>query len=666
MYRIVLILGCAAMLSVGGCAHENPIQRQRDDYLLDKPYPDAYFPALSPAGQGPDLAQEPLAAAAPVFVDPQNNQNAPMDLQRALELALRNSEIVRVSEGSSVVASPDTAFDIGVAEARARAALAAFDASFSTRLYGTKINQPPNSFFGPGLAEPNQRDEGAFNAELTKPLITGGRAAIAFNPDPGYLYIPGGDGDSYNPTHVGQLDLSFQQPLLQGAGIEVNRAPIRISQTRSEQSAWEFKRTVMASVRSVTVAYWDLQAARVALKSIDEVIPLLEEVVHLQDEAYKAQWSIYADVAKAKAQLHDYRQQRLELQSEVLASEMQLRHLLGLPPADGWNVVPSTPPLTQLSTPDPSAAVQQAMMNQPDLARQRLNVRIREMELLLAENGRLPRLDFQALYRMNGVGEDLGNAISQLSTAEYSDWLLGATLAFPLGLRQGTAEVHAAELQLARERGLLQQTMLSVTFEVGNALRQIHYSYQAYQEAEQRAQAAEDWVKGSRMRYENPNPEAEGQNWLLQSLNDYLAAIRFRIDAATEAAAVLARYNADLVRLEEIQGTLLASSNIDLAYDPCQQLWRYGVSAAAPAEAVPAPAPDPQPATEPSGPSRLVPPAEPGRPPAAPQAPPLPADRATPVARGDSLPGPQLRRTPEIQTARQDPSSDRCFRLPAP
>ena len=64
------------------------------------------------------------------------------------------------------------------------------------------------------------------------------------------------------------------------------------------------------------------------------------------------------------------------------------------------------------------------------------------------------------------------------------------------------------------------------------------------------------------MRYENPDPEAEGQNWLLQSLNDYLAAIRFRIDAATEAAAVLARYNADLVRLEEIQGTLLASSNM--------------------------------------------------------------------------------------------------------
>lgn len=78
----------------------------------------------------------------------------------------------------------------------------------------------------------------------------------------------------------------------------------------------------------------------------DEVIPLLEEVVHLQEEAYKTQWAIYADVAKAYAQLCDYRQQRLALQSEVVAREMQLRHLLGMPPEDGWNVIPSTPPMT--------------------------------------------------------------------------------------------------------------------------------------------------------------------------------------------------------------------------------------------------------------------------------------------------------------------------------
>ena len=357
-------------------------------------------------------------------------------------------------------------------------------------------------------------------------MITGGRAAVSFNPDPGYLFIPGSDDDSYNPTHVGELELSLRQPLLQGAGIAVNRAPIQISQVRSEQSAWEFKQAVMASVRSITVAYWDLHAARVALKSIDEVLPLLEEVVRLQEEAYKAEWTIYADVAKAYGQLHDYRQQRLDLQSEVVARELQLRHLLGLPPADGCNLIPSTPPRNGLPPIDPTDAVQQAMINQPDLARQRLNVKIREVELFVAENGLLPRLDLRALYRLNSVGDDVGEALSQLSTAEYSDWLLGTTFSVPLGRRQATADARAAELSLARENALLQQATLSVAYEVGDNLRRINYSYQEYQEAEQQSKAATDWVQGARLRYQNPNPEADGPNWLLQSLNDYLAALR--------------------------------------------------------------------------------------------------------------------------------------------
>ena len=431
-------------------------------------------------------------------------------------------------------------------------------------------------------------------------MITGGRAAVSFNPDPGYLFIPGSDDDSYNPTHVGELELSLRQPLLQGAGIAVNRAPIQISQVRSEQSAWEFKQAVMASVRSITVAYWDLHAARVALKSIDEVLPLLEEVVRLQEEAYKAEWTIYADVAKAYGQLHDYRQQRLDLQSEVVARELQ-------------SASPARIATRRRLQPDPEyASAERPAADRSDRRRaashdqsarsgsQRLNVKIREVELFVAENGLLPRLDLRALYRLNGVGDDVGEALSQLSTAEYSDWLLGAMFSVPLGRRQATADARAAELSLARENALLQQTTLSVAYEVGDNLRRINYSYQEYQEAEQRSKAATDWVQGARLRYQNPNPEGDGQNWLLQSLNDYLAALRFRTDAATDAAAVLAKYNADLVRLEETKGTLLALFDIDLAYDPCRQLWKYGVPAVSPLNLESAPPPARLPPTAPA------------------------------------------------------------------
>ena len=135
-----------------------------------------------------------------------------------------------------------------------------------------------------------------------------------------------------------------KQPLLRGAGVEIAKAPVRIAAIKVEQSAWDFKKTVMESVRSVNEAYWDLYAARVALLSVEEVLPLLEEVVHLQEVNYQAHWVIHADVAKAYAQLHLYRQQRSQMESAALEKELRLRSLMRLPPADGFNLIPTTPP----------------------------------------------------------------------------------------------------------------------------------------------------------------------------------------------------------------------------------------------------------------------------------------------------------------------------------
>ena len=59
------------------------------------------------------------------------------------------------------------------------------------------------------------------------------------------------------------------------------------------------------------------------------------------------------------------------------------------------------------------------------------NVRIREIEWRVSKNGLLPQFDFQALYRMNGVGQDLGSMLTQLSTATYADWSLGGSFSMP-------------------------------------------------------------------------------------------------------------------------------------------------------------------------------------------------------------------------------------------
>jgi outer membrane protein TolC len=258
--------------------------------------------------------------------------------------------------------------------------------------------------------------------------------------------------------------------------------------------------------------------------------------------------------------------------SRVMAAELRLRNLMGLPPADGWNLIPTTPPNSQLFEIDTMLALDDALANQPDLVRQRLNIAIRQKELVVAQNGLLPQLDFEALYRMNGLGENLGDALGQMYSNAYADWQLGATFAVPLGRRQAQANLRATELTFARERAMLEQARFTTAHQLGDVLRQIRLDFEQYQEAAQRLKAADEWLSGARVRYQHPLPVGDGQNWLFQFLNDYLLAVRARTDAATDAATLLAGYNADLVRLEQVKGTLLGRYGIDMAYDPCRQL----------------------------------------------------------------------------------------------
>ena len=560
-------------LIVSGCAH-------RGEY---GPPINATLPVPLPSAGGPSAAVYPgpiypgHGFAGPMMqpmqvapVVPARKQDGSMTLMAAIESALYNSDIVRVAEGTSIIADPATRYDVAVADSRVLAALADFDTSWASDFYGSSIRLPPNAFFGPGFQEPTLRDESSFSLSLNKRWRTGATSAVQFNPDPAYLYLPGGNGSGFNPTYTGELEVSVSQPLLRGSGLEVNSAPIRIRQMQTEQSAWEFKKAVMASARSVTAAYWDLYAARVTHGAITEVIPLLEEIVRLQQESYRAEWVIQADVAKAYALLYEFRQRQLEAQSAIVANELRLRNLLNLPPEDGWTIVPVTDPGTLPVSIDPQSSVYAAIENHPDLVRQRIETKIRELELVVARNGLLPNLDLRALYQMNGVGEDVGSTMRQMFTAEYSDWLLGFTVSIPLGNRQATANQEAAELQLARANGLLHQQVTSVVHKVRDDVRTIDFSYQEFTQADRRKAAAADWLSGSRLRYENPRP-GSGANWLLQSLNEYLFALRFHTEATADAARVLARYNTALIELEETKGTLLQFLNIDLAGDPCHQ-----------------------------------------------------------------------------------------------
>lgn len=526
----------------------------------------------------PERSMLPLAPSSePVVIarasrETSHNQPWDLSLPEAYEIAFQHSDVARAIQGGEVQVRPSTSYDPAVAEELTNRAVAAFDVSLGSGFYWNRFDNPPDSVFGPGIPQQTRRDVGGVFAGLTKKWATGADTRVSYLPSPGYLFFPEGNPGGFNPYHAANMEFAIRQPLLKGAGATVNRAPITIAQIRSDQSAWEFKGSMLEFARSIEQAYWDLLAARVARDAIVQQLPLLDEVVRIGEAGLREGRSVASDVAKTRAERHVFRQRLFEAQAAVRERELRLRSLMGLPPQDPREVVPVTSPHRASIELDPVASANAMLNNQPRLVRQRLGVRVREVELLVAKNGLLPQLDLQALYRANGLSERLDRALSMMASGPYHDWEFGATYSMPIGRREAKANTRAADLLLQRERAVLREMVQVTYYQIEELIVGIRGLHAQLEEAEARRRDAEEWLHGARVRYESPPPAGGGQNWLLLALNDYLLALRSSADAKVEAGRLLARYNTELARLRELEGTLLDVAGIHLQNDPCEAL----------------------------------------------------------------------------------------------
>jgi outer membrane protein TolC len=507
--------------------------------------------------------------------NPEGQATLELTLEQALAVALENSDVIRRVLGPDLIGLPalSTIYDPAISETQIQAALAAFDTMFETSMFWERTDKPTGQTFQGVFNIPQQTDTAQFRSALTKLFATGGQGRIAFNTD--YLFVPFPEAPGFpddKAQYTSNAEFSLRQPLLRGAGVDVNRSPIVVARLRSDQSLWEFKREVLHWTASIETAYWNLYAANVALRATERVLPLSQEVVRILESRLEFQKAIPADVAQARTAFIQFREQRIALMQRVLENEAVLRNLLGLPPNDTRRLVAVDDPLRAPVAIDWPSTVTTALDQRPDVVRQRLAVRVRELELLVARNGLNPQLDLQGLWRINGLGQELDDSIDVLTDNQFTDWQLGVSLSMPIGFRRESAVVQAAELTLDRERALLREAVHATTHRLGDLVRELDALYQQYQAAEDRVAAANEWLEGARIRFENPPPVGEGIDSLLQALNIYLDALRNWSLAATEAARLVALYNTRLAELEEAKGTLLALNNIHLQEDPCAKV----------------------------------------------------------------------------------------------
>jgi outer membrane protein TolC len=263
-----------------------------------------------------------------------------------------------------------------------------------------------------------------------------------------------------------------------------------------------------------------------------------------------------------------YEERRLATLSRIAEQQLVLRDLMGVPPNDGQYMELVAMPSPNKPVESVQESIQIAINRRPDVLRQRLAVYVAQQNRLLARDQLKPIVNLNAFWRINGLGDDLGSSLGQVGDSDYNDWNLGFSVKVPLGRRKARAELRESEYLIQRERTLLDQVAHQTAFEVADAYRRIEWLHRQHEVTQARIAALQDWQTGAKAQMDTPPPGMSKEF----ALELYLSNLRDAVDAVTNSNAILADYSSAMARLEEVKGTLLDSTFLEISGDSTNQL----------------------------------------------------------------------------------------------
>jgi outer membrane protein TolC len=590
-------------LPLSGCRSGGPATFDGDTAYLQThvreiEYPDAQTPATPGA----------LDTPRPWILTGEPPPMRPITLQEAIQIALTHSTVLR-DTGGLLLQSPgniQTSLNPAIVETDPRfgieGALSEFDAQLAATATFEKNDRQFNSILqggGPGGLFPFQQDLNVYTAEVRKRTAAGtgialrSRFAYDFNNSP-FNNIP-------NLPWTAAIEGEVRQPLLQGAGVDFNRIAgpsgvpgvyrgVLIARLNTDVSQADFEAAVIQLISDGENAYWELYfayrdldaklaARRQAYDTWRQIHVLFSQGPGGQLEASaeaQAREQLYRLEGEAQDALVGRQREKTNTNvfrggGGVYYSERQLRSIIGLPPTDGQLLRPADEPTMTRNVFSWQELLPESLVRRVELRRQKWTIKRRELELIAARNFLLPKLDAVAVYRFRGTGHDLlgngtlpfDNAIQNLVSGDFQEWVLGVEMLSPIGYRQGHAAVRQAELFLSRERAMLEDQERQVVSDLSDAVSELDRAYELARTQYNRRLAALRQLETLGVLLEQADNIEKPRLLDLQ-----LEAQRRLADAESQFYRSLAEHEVAIKNVHREKGSLLDYNRIYLAEGP--------------------------------------------------------------------------------------------------
>ncbi len=418
-----------------------------------------------------------------------------------------------------------------------------------------------------------------YNASLQQGFLSGGSATLSFNE---HYLNENAPSDILNPTVAPSISLSFQQNLLRGFGVAVNARSITARKIGVAQSELNFKAQVINSVVQTLNVYYNLSASYEDVKSKKASVELAQTL--FSDNQKQVQLGSLAplDITTAESQLGASQRDLVVSETTLGQQEVQLKNLISRngsadPALRNVRIVP----LDKIVMPEkddlppPQAMIQEAMANRADLAAEKMNEQMAEVNALGTKNGLLPTLvPFVSLsdaglagtkrtVSFNGVPVTadpyfeggIGNALGQVFRHNFPTNLAGFFYSMPLENRQAQADYGIDQLTLRQTQLTIQRDINQVQVDLMNAVVALKQARARYEASVRNRILSKQLL------------DSEQKKFALGASTPYNVTQTQRDLSAAESSELgsLVTWNNARISIDQILGTTLATNHITLS-----------------------------------------------------------------------------------------------------
>lgn len=340
------------------------------------------------------------------------------------------------------------------------------------------------------------------------------------------------------------FSVSFNQPLLQRFGSNINQASIRIARLEEQQNLFQLKSTLIDTITSAVIDYRALVQAQEELKIQQQALESAKRQLEITQAFIDAGRRARVDLIPNQTAVANREVDLLAAQNRLQETQLQLLQTLDL----NQNlelIALETPKVEESTLPSPTEILNLAFANNPNYLSTSLDTETAKLNLSLAEDSRRWDLSLNLSYdnNLNSTRENTSDFRSSLNlNREF------------FGNNRLERAATRSQILLQQNENNLAEARTTLEIQTKNSIREVNFRLTEVEQARRVTKLSQQQLENEREK-------------LRLGRGSIIDAIRFEEDlvnaANRELNAVIAYLNA-LTRLEQTIGTTLETWNVTI------------------------------------------------------------------------------------------------------